>query len=100
MPLIECPCCGGGGVVPDIGVALSGIERQIFDVVVGAKYHGVTLDGLVDRIYGARRDGGPDDARATTRVRIWRMNKRLSEIGLRVKATNLGPGALYRVVAA
>jgi hypothetical protein len=100
MPLIECPCCGGDGMVPDIGARLTGIERDIFDIVTGSKCHGVTLDGLVDLIYGARRDGGPDDARATTRVRIWRMNKRLSEIGLRVKATNLGPGALYRVVAA
>lgn len=99
MAMVDCPCCGGVGIVPDIGVALSGIERQIFGIVAAAKYQGVTLDGLVDRIYSARRDGGPDDARATTRVRIWRMNKRLSEIGLRVKATNLGPGATYRVVA-
>lgn len=100
MPLIECPCCGGTGKVPDIGVAITGIEREIFDIVAGAKHHGITLEGLVDRIYAGRRNGGPDDAHATTRVRIWRMNKRLSGIGLRVKATNLGPGALYRLVAA
>jgi hypothetical protein len=100
MPMTVCPCCCGSGSVPDIGVVLSGIERDIFDIVASTKHTGIELDALVDRIYSGRRDGGPDDARGTMRVRIWRMNRRLSEIGLRVRATNLGPGALYRVVAA
>lgn len=100
MPLIECPCCGGGGVVPDIGVALSGMERDIFEIVIAAKHPGIALEAIVSRVYGGRRDGGPEDALGTTRVRIWRMNKRLSGIGLRVKASNKGCGALYRVVAA
>ena len=101
MTSIDCPCCGGAGKIDDAsGVPLTSVEREIFDAVFAAKTSGISLDGLVNRIYGGRADGGPDDAKGVTRVRICRMNKELAKVGLRVKATNLGPGAVYRVVAA
>lgn len=100
MSLVLCPCCGGRGVVKDINEAkLTGLERKIFEAVQEAGARGISMRGLTDRIYEDRFDGGPDSAENCTRVRVNRMNKRLAEFGYRVKATHLGGGAMYCLVA-
>lgn len=99
MALIVCPYCAGTGSVSDLGVKLTGMERKIFDVVLRASHAGISIDDLIWRLYEDRIDGGPDDPRGVTRVRVHRMNKILSAVGLQVKATNRGSGAVYRVVA-
>lgn len=100
MTLVPCPCCGGRGSIDDIaGVELTATQRTLYQIVMSAGAEGIDPALMADKFYAGHKDGGPYWAEAVMKVHIHHMNKRLAAVGQRVKATNRGPGARYRVVS-
>lgn len=75
------------------GVKLSSLQSTILDAVYRAGPHGITVARLADLIYSGDPNGGPLTALNSIRVTIYNMNKRLSEVGLLVRAPRGGNGS-------
>ncbi len=100
MREVTCPCCEGRGTVPDITpVDLTPNQRKLFNCVKAAK-GSIGGHALVERMYGDRHDGGPEDALNAVHVTINQMNKRLAKVNLKIRAQSRGPGSTYRIVPA
>lgn len=59
----------------------------------------VPTSRLIDTLYGARSDGGPDDAGMAVRLHVMKMRSKLAEIGVEIETVGShGRGSLgYRV---
>lgn len=90
---IRCPCCEGRGVIEaEPPTRLTPIQTKIYNAVRAAK-HGIAIGRLADQVYADRRDGGPNCAWDVVRTQVYLMNKRLADVGERVKSE----GKLYKL---
>ena len=81
-----CECCGHP--VPD-NVArfrLTKTERRLYDMVVRSGRAGVSVDAVVDALYGDRVDGGPLTARAVVCTVRCHMNTKMKPHGFAIKS--------------
>jgi hypothetical protein len=87
-----CPCCFGAGEIENRApVPLTPQQFQIFDIVRRSKY-GIDGEGLTNRLYADRSDGGPPSGRKCMQVQIIHLNRRLEKANLRIGAkTHRGP---------
>lgn len=61
----------------------------LLEAVADAGADGIDIERLYQKLYGDRRDGGPDPN--TVRVRVCQINKRhLSKYGMRIAGKNTG----------
>lgn len=82
-----CKCCGQTRPLPfDIGMEFSKRTRELIDAIYLAGAYGIQTDRLIDKIYGADPNGGPEDARKTIHVRICQVNKKLRQRGWHIHA--------------
>lgn len=54
--------------------------------------HIVSTDRLIDALYGARRDGGPNDASHVVRQQIYKMRAKLAPLGVEIETVGFGRG--------
>lgn len=74
-------------------------ERIILSVLLRSTYP-VSMDRLVDAVYGSRADGGPDVPRQVIRQFLFRLRKRLEILGWTVSKPSGGKGMVgeYRLL--
>ncbi len=93
-----CPTCGGALAdlpLPFLKAAVSPMMGRILDVVV--RRPGIDGVDLAAAVYADDPDGGPDWARNSVGVTIWRNNKRLAPLGWCCKG-HKGRGGGYSLV--
>lgn len=98
---IQCPCCNGAGVItlkPEPPVRLSPTEAKIYTIVQKCGKYGISGEGLRDRLYASRYDGGPEST-STMNVQIMHINRKLAaaNISHRLRSDRRGRGAMYRL---
>ena len=84
-----CKCCGQ--VLPSKfkHLRLAPGPLLLLEAVAEAGQEGINIDRLYQKLYGDRRDGGPDPN--TVRVRVCQLNKRhLWKHGLKIVGKNNG----------
>lgn len=74
---------------------LSPIERRIFDLVQKHGRFGISRDAILSLAWAEDPNGGPTHL-ATVSVHVANINKKIEEIGLKLKSS-LGPHAKYTV---
>jgi hypothetical protein len=94
MPKVECPCCGGVGIV-EAGPPPELTPRQIriYNALRKAK-DGLSIQVLTDKVYAERIDGGPIGACNSVRNAICLMNKRLVTVNEKATARH----CVYRLI--
>lgn len=71
------------------------LELGVFNAVVARPY-GLTVDEIVDALYGHREDGGPEYARNIVSTRLVSLNRKLKPLGMRIKGWG-GPGSKFHL---
>lgn len=87
----ECPCCGQ--TMPPkgpAGVKLTARQQRIYEIVRRAGPNGIKTDLIFDRLYSEDSNGGPDTQTKIISVFVCSLNKKLSQIGWRVRGTDWG----------
>lgn len=93
-----CPSCGQpfeADRVDAVEDILSPTEWRIFEAVQNRP--GIGMDALVQAVWGNTPGGGPLTAPRVASVLIFRANKRLEPLGLRIAASHRGIGATYSI---
>lgn len=87
----ECQCCGQT-LPPDgpQGLKLTARERRIYEIVRRAGQNGIKTDIIFDRVYSEDSDGGPDTQTKIISVFVCGLNKKLSQVGWRIKSGDWG----------
>ncbi len=82
-----CPTCGHdlpGGLVPVealVDAALSSQQRAIVEVLVGAYPRTVSMEKLVDALWGDDPNGGPDNPRRVVHAQVCHIRRILAASG-------------------
>lgn len=86
-----CPCCGQT-LPPELpkGLKLRGQELEVFNLVRKAGTYGITADRIFNQIYALDPNGGPDKGFKIVRVIVCHLNKKLKQLGLRVRSSGSG----------
>lgn len=94
---MKCPCCDQElpeiqevKTVPKYCVVMHRdsavvLTRQQFKIVESVKRHRITFPQILDAVYFDDPNGGPPTAQWSVSTGITEANKRLREIGLRIK---------------
>ena len=92
-----CECCGHP--LPDLAVQLelTKRQRQMFEALRRAGKAGITLDRIMEVVYGDDSDGGPDST-TVLHVQRTKMKGKLAKFGLQITTTK-GHGSLWRLEA-
>ena len=105
---ILCPCClrplEAGQTVEMthlLDARMPAQHRTLIEALIKAYPRRVTLDHLVDRLYGDDIDGGPDDPKQVIRAHVVRLRKKLPKYGWTIPKNNSGRGVngTYRLEA-
>lgn len=97
-----CKCCGQ--TLPDLslpdGLKLSGKRKLLFTAVNRAGQHGITTSRLFDALYGDDPNGGPNTGTRIISTQVFFVNKRLKDMGWRIKGGHTGHGVetVYKLV--
>lgn len=94
-----CPCCGGfigeAAAVNDVRAAITApAHRLIFDLLSRAVGQPVMREALIDRMYGARADGGPERADKILAVQVSQLRRRIEPYGWTISISKGGSGYL------
>ena len=85
-----CECCGHP--LPEID-ATRGMTKQqnvVFFAVYDAGKRGLTMQQLIDKVYGHDPSGGPEFAAASLRCQLSKMKHLLKPHGMRIKIASGG----------
>ena len=97
MKVATCCCCGQI-IPPCLPFANRPVSRRVYEFVTKHP-EGVSSGDIASHVYADDPDGGPGDAATALKAIIWRMNRDLKVLGIRIRATH-GRGAIYRLVKA
>ena len=90
----RCPHCGQ--IIPDgripAGLRLTRFQKIIFLAVKRSGENGISSSELVDTVYADDPNGGPEQAVQSIRVQINKMNTRLIDHNLLIRAPRGGRG--------
>lgn len=93
---MKCPCCNGTGEIElNAPALLTPLQYHLWDALRRAP-EGLTTRVLVDRLYGDREDGGPNNDRQCIFNLTHQANKRLAVVGYRIVASR-GRYSTYRL---
>lgn len=104
-----CPCCRGfiGEAAPidKVTATLSGFNKIILSELAKEVGRNVSRGEILQAMYGADRDGGPDYAQNVVSIYIHRLRKILPAYGWSIVSSqragaNTGDGGLYRLTPA
>jgi len=100
---MDCPCCGqpypadSGDLVflDEYRVVGKGSETvrlttTQYKIISAVRRRTLSLEEIINTVYGDRPDGGPLSARNTISVHMVRLNERLAPLGISVRAVRLG----------
>lgn len=91
-----CPHCRRPLGLPELAAVTGSIRRRLVEIVARRSPAGITRAELVDQLYQADPNGGPEWADASVAVIIFKANKQLRAQGCRIVSSG-GPGARYRL---
>ncbi len=97
---VICPCCGHRVIdemLPE-GLQLSNLQRRIFSIVQRAGPSGIPADVLVERVYANDPNGGPLTARRSVYVTICKLNSKLLDYKMVLRANGGGHGSFGEYV--
>lgn len=82
--MTTCPNCGfrqsSDGYGSDLGdLQLPASERAVLSRLIEARGAWVSMENMIDTLYGDRADGGPDRANKTVQCHISKLRKRMSD---------------------
>lgn len=94
---LKCPCCGNAiekfSLETLSEAALQPQEKTIVDTLAKAYPRKVSRFALVDALYGADPNGGPERPDVVLQVRISNLRKKLRPLGWNVSSAVDGPGS-------
>lgn len=95
----SCPSCGGhiGEAAPIEQVrqiVTPPAQRLIFDLLARTVGAPVMRDVIMDRMYGGRRDGGPDTGDSVLKVHVCQLRRRIEPYGWTISNSKGGAGQL------
>lgn len=87
-----CPNCGQRVIDSSLpeGLRLTPMLERIFLTVKRAGAGGILLEDLIDRVYADHVDGGPDWDKQSIRTSIHRLNSKLIDYNMIIRAPRGG----------
>lgn len=95
MKVPVCKSCGHPIVADEIGVVLTPLQRNIFNIVRRAGSAGIAGKDIMEVVYANVRDGGPDSTNIIAVVAN-QANRRLAQFNLKIQGKR-GPGGLFTI---
>lgn len=100
-----CPCCGGfigeAAGIDQVREAITApAHRIIFDLLSRSIGSPVMRDRVMERMYGGRADGGPDNAGKVLAVQVSQLRRKLQPFGWTISGSSGGVGefAQWRLI--
>lgn len=99
--MTTCPCCGGHieGPTPLAlleHIRLTGHERAIVNILARRHPRTTSAADLIEEMYSAHYDGGPDRPDRVLAVVLTRLRQKLAGTGWQVPASRTGRGNVAR----
>ena len=97
VKVIACECCGHPRNADKIAGTLQGKQRHFFELVQSAGQAGISPRIIVEHLYAADPNGGPESADTNAPVMARQLNIKLRDFGIAIRGTK-GHGSIYRLV--